>query len=62
MPSASPRPPTNNEPVGDGTRQMRIPDISAIDIRSLPGASMSFADFEALTLMRMRLHQDTLAK
>ncbi|KAJ2254644.1 hypothetical protein GGI13_002038 [Coemansia sp. RSA 455] len=62
MPSASPRPPTNNEPVGDSTRQMRIPDISAIDIRSLPGASMSFADFEALTLMRMRLHQDTLAK
>ncbi|PIA16939.1 DnaJ-domain-containing protein [Coemansia reversa NRRL 1564] len=35
---------------------LRIPDISAIDQRQLPGSSMCFADFEALTLMRMRQH------
>ncbi|KAJ2584149.1 hypothetical protein GGH95_000577 [Coemansia sp. RSA 1836] len=49
---------------GDDTqrRQMRIPNISAIDVRGLPGANMSFSDFESLTLMRMRLHQGTPAK
>ncbi|KAJ2056173.1 hypothetical protein GGI17_006325 [Coemansia sp. S146] len=64
IPSASPRPPTNNDAAGDSTQrqQMRIPDVSAIDVRSLPGANMKFSDFESLTLMRMRLHQDALAK
>ncbi|KAJ2880598.1 hypothetical protein H4R27_004620 [Coemansia aciculifera] len=64
MPSTSPRPPANNEAAGDSTQrqQMRIPDVSAIDVRSLPGANMNFSDFESLTLMRMRLHQDVLTK
>ncbi|KAJ1725664.1 hypothetical protein LPJ53_000143 [Coemansia erecta] len=32
----------------------RLPEIEDIDLRNVPGISMSFADFEALTLMRMR--------
>ncbi|KAJ2284632.1 hypothetical protein IW139_006520, partial [Coemansia sp. RSA 353] len=35
-------------------RSKRIPDISAIDLRQIPGSNLGFADFEALTLMRMR--------
>ncbi|KAJ2172115.1 hypothetical protein GGF45_004754 [Coemansia sp. RSA 551] len=35
-------------------RSKRIPDISAIDLRQIPGNNLGFADFEALTLMRMR--------
>ncbi|KAJ2830344.1 hypothetical protein FBU31_002505 [Coemansia sp. 'formosensis'] len=57
------QPPTSNETGDVSPRQrMHIPDVSAIDVSSLPGANMSFADFEALTLMRMRLHQGASAK
>ncbi|KAJ2177076.1 hypothetical protein EV181_006652, partial [Coemansia sp. RSA 532] len=34
-------------------RSKRIPDISAIDLRQIPGSNLGFADFEALTLMLM---------
>ncbi|KAJ2082921.1 hypothetical protein H4R24_001191 [Coemansia sp. RSA 988] len=40
----------------DRGASLHIPDISTIDQRELPGSSMCFADFEALTLMRMRQH------
>ncbi|KAJ1797268.1 hypothetical protein LPJ56_007008, partial [Coemansia sp. RSA 2599] len=33
-----------------------LSDADAIDLRAIPGIDMSFADFEALTLMRMRQH------
>ncbi|KAJ2019642.1 hypothetical protein IWW57_005083 [Coemansia sp. S610] len=63
MPGDGPRLPAN-EATRDSEqgRRVRIPNISAIDVRSLPGANMSFSDFESLTLMRMRLYQDSLAK
>ncbi|KAJ2598341.1 hypothetical protein GGF39_002690 [Coemansia sp. RSA 1721] len=39
---------------GSNGSSFGLPDIDAIDLRELPGINMSFADFEALTLMRMR--------
>ncbi|KAJ2805528.1 hypothetical protein H4R20_002057 [Coemansia guatemalensis] len=55
QPAAAAEPSRAAEDGGRGAG-LRIPDISAIDQRELPGSSMSFGDFEALTLMRMRQH------
>ncbi|KAJ2392117.1 hypothetical protein H4S02_000958 [Coemansia sp. RSA 2611] len=41
-------------PPAAGRKSGRIPDISAIDLRQIPGSNLAFADFESLTLMRMR--------
>ncbi|KAJ2722004.1 hypothetical protein GGI07_003594 [Coemansia sp. Benny D115] len=40
--------------VEGGVRRLRIPDIASIDVRGIAGSNLAFADFEALTLMRMR--------
>ncbi|KAJ2851749.1 hypothetical protein IWW36_000894 [Coemansia brasiliensis] len=40
----------------DKQRSVHIPDISAIDPRQVSGGNLSFAEFEKLTLMRMRQH------
>ncbi|KAJ2754176.1 hypothetical protein H4S06_003620 [Coemansia sp. BCRC 34490] len=37
-------------------QKMRRPDISELDLDSVPGIELDFAEFEALTLMRMRQH------
>ncbi|KAJ2615468.1 hypothetical protein GGH99_003440 [Coemansia sp. RSA 1285] len=37
-------------------QKVRRPDISELDLDSVPGIELDFAEFEALTLMRMRQH------
>ncbi|KAJ1742645.1 hypothetical protein LPJ78_002267 [Coemansia sp. RSA 989] len=40
----------------DRQRRVHIPDISAIDPRQVSGGNLGFAEFEKLTLTRMRQH------
>ncbi|KAI7826431.1 DnaJ domain-containing protein [Kickxella alabastrina] len=39
-----------------GAGSIRLPDVASIDMRDVSGSSLAFADFESLTLMRMRQH------
>ncbi|KAJ1663492.1 hypothetical protein IW140_001162 [Coemansia sp. RSA 1813] len=48
---------TGSSSTSEARRQRARPDISELDLDKIPGIEMDFADFEALTLMRMRKHQ-----